>query len=81
MKGLSRFLLSVLGGLLLALPFIYGQEGLTSPPFEPSPVNMVGIIQDLTVDDVSDPLSGGSITIDEVRITVPRNLIVQLPSN
>lgn len=84
MKGSAGFLLSILGGLLLVLPFINGQANFTAPteaPFQPSPVNMFGILEALTVDDPSDPLSGGTITVDSVKITVPRNLIVQLPSN
>lgn len=47
----------------------------------PSPVNTVGRIQDITVDDLSNPLSGGTITTNNITFIVPKNLIVQLVNN
>jgi hypothetical protein len=34
----------------------------------------------LTVDNATDPLSGGTITVDGLTYVVPKNLLVTLPS-
>ncbi|KAI5804609.1 hypothetical protein EDC01DRAFT_644074 [Geopyxis carbonaria] len=57
---------------------VYGQ--LTQLPYDPSPFVTISPIQAMTVDDASDPLSGGTITVQNIVITVPKNLLVTLPN-
>ena len=42
--------------------------------------DMIGFIQKATVNDASNPLSGGTITINNHNIIVPANSIVQMPA-
>ncbi len=41
---------------------------------------LVGHIENLTVDDATDPLSAGKIRVHGVEILLPKNLIVQMPA-
>jgi hypothetical protein len=48
-----------------------------------SPFNVVGFIQNATLDPscgATDPLCGGTITVNGLKIVVPRNLILQMPA-
>lgn len=40
---------------------------------------LVGHIEKLDVNDLSDPLSAGSIVVNGIRITLPKNLLIKLP--
>ncbi|KAJ7065480.1 hypothetical protein C8F01DRAFT_982165 [Mycena amicta] len=51
-----------------------------SKTYDPSPFNFIGTIDAMTVNNVSDPLSGGSISVNGFHITVPKNLLATLPS-
>ncbi|KAJ7230324.1 hypothetical protein GGX14DRAFT_343704 [Mycena pura] len=48
--------------------------------YDPSPFNFIGYIDAMTVNNVSDPLTGGTITVNGFVVTVPKNLLVTLPS-
>ena len=41
---------------------------------------LVGHIEDLTVEDATNPLSGGKIKVQGVEVVLPANLIIQMPA-
>ena len=41
---------------------------------------LVGQIESLTVDDRTDPLSGAVIKVHGIEVTLPKNLIIQMPA-
>ena len=45
-----------------------------------SPFDMTGFIQSATVDNPNDLFSGGTITINNIRMIVPRNTLLQFPA-
>ena len=51
-------------------------------PLQPvgSVFEMTGFIQNATVDNVNDVFSGGTITLNNHLVTVPRNTILQMPA-
>src|SRR5438270_11637656 len=68
-----------------------GGGGVRLPPFVPvpapvktlqtvSPFNIVGFIQKATVDSPGDIASGGTLTVNGITITVPRNTFFQMPA-
>ncbi|KAJ7222483.1 hypothetical protein GGX14DRAFT_352823 [Mycena pura] len=48
--------------------------------YDPSPFNFIGTIDAMTLNNTVDPLAGGTITVNGFLITVPKNLLVTLPS-
>ncbi len=46
----------------------------------PTPFNVIGYIQAMTLNDPADALSGGTITANGITVTVPRNAIVTMPA-
>ncbi|KAH9207642.1 hypothetical protein DL95DRAFT_374068 [Leptodontidium sp. 2 PMI_412] len=69
---LSSFLL-----ISLAIYPVFSQ----APPYDPSPFDITGTIDSLKLDSTStNPLRGGSITVDGNVITVPTNLLATLPA-
>jgi hypothetical protein len=51
-------------------------------PLQPmgSVFEITGFIQNATIDDVNDPFSGGTLTVNNHRIVIPRNTIFQMPA-
>jgi len=47
----------------------------------PAGFGQAGYIQDATVDAFGDSLSGGTLTINGIKMIVPRNSVVQFPAN
>jgi beta-lactam-binding protein with PASTA domain len=45
-----------------------------------SPFDMVGFIQSATIDNPSDVFSGGTITVNNIKMIVPRNTLLQFPA-
>jgi hypothetical protein len=45
-----------------------------------SPFDMTGFIQTATVDDPNDLFSGGTITVNNIKMIVPRNTLLQFPA-
>src|SRR4051812_964785 len=45
-----------------------------------APFDMIGFIQSATVDHPDDLFSGGTITINNIRMIVPRNTLLQFPA-
>ncbi|KAF9048372.1 hypothetical protein BDZ89DRAFT_941265 [Hymenopellis radicata] len=66
------------GALLALLPTVLGQ--ITSLPYDPSPFLTTGFITGGTLNNASDILSGGTLSIDHVEFIIPRNLLVNTPS-
>ncbi|KAF7335652.1 hypothetical protein MVEN_02220200 [Mycena venus] len=67
--------------LILVSPLVYSQTPTgTTRLYDPSPFNLIGTISAMTCNETDGPLAGGSITVDGMVITVPKNLLVTLPS-
>jgi hypothetical protein len=64
----------------LFVSVVHGQAPLQPPLQLVSPFDMVGLIQKATLDDPSDPFSGGSVTINGHVVVVPRFTILQMPA-
>ncbi|HSB79019.1 MAG TPA: hypothetical protein VLM91_09535, partial [Candidatus Methylomirabilis sp.] len=84
MKSKPMFLLII--ALLLATQLLWaGAAGAqTGPPFNPTGTQFdsTGFIQAATLDSTcaTDPLCGGTITVNNHVITVPKNTILQMPA-
>ena len=46
-----------------------------------APFDMTGFIQSATVDNPGDLFSGGTITVNSIRMIVPRNTLLQFPAS
>src|SRR5690349_6875807 len=69
--------------LLFLLVFVMtGFLRAQAPPQDPSQFDMTGFIQSATLDAncINDPLCGGTITVNNQVIRVPRNTILQMPA-
>jgi hypothetical protein len=72
----------VLLGLLLP-SVAHGQvrPAVTPPPLQTdSPFSVTGFIQQATLDTPTDVFSGGSVTVNGLKIVVPRNTLFQFPA-
>src|SRR3954469_10687899 len=67
----------VMAALAAALSVTTG--GQPSLPVS-APVDMIGFIQSATVDRPDDLFSGGTITVNNIRMIVPRNTLLQFPA-
>lgn len=47
----------------------------------PTRADLIGEITELTLDDPSDPYSGGTLVVGGERVVLPQNLLVDLPAN
>ncbi|KAJ7468500.1 hypothetical protein FB451DRAFT_374873 [Mycena latifolia] len=56
---------------------VYSQ---TAPRYDPYPFNFIGTIDDMTLLDSTDPLAGGTLTVNGFVVTIPNNTLVTLPS-
>ncbi|KAJ6523275.1 hypothetical protein DFH09DRAFT_938027 [Mycena vulgaris] len=63
--------------LLAGLNVVYAATAAT---YDPSPFAFIGTIDAMTLDAGGDVLAGGTITVNGFVITVPKNLLVTLPS-
>src|SRR3954470_21929739 len=45
-----------------------------------SPFDVIGFIQSATIDNPNDLFSGGTITVNNIRMIVPRNTLLQFPA-
>jgi len=50
-----------------------------APPTPTASFSMLGYLQELTVDQVDNPLSSGSMVINGVKIILPGNLLIKMP--
>src|SRR5574342_670101 len=83
MKSISRITLRSLLAVTLVLAQFWLASGVGAqalPPQNPSQFDVTGFIQAATLDNPLDPLSGGTITVNNQVIIVPRNTILQMPA-
>ncbi|KAF7326924.1 hypothetical protein MVEN_02586300 [Mycena venus] len=52
----------------------------TAPTYDPSPFNFFGTIDSMTLDVADGPLAGGTLTVNNLTVTVPKNTLLTLPS-
>src|SRR5689334_8642664 len=73
---------AVLFLLLFIVAGIAQAQVAGNPPQDPSQFDLTGFIQAATLDAncVNDPLCGGTITVNNQVIRVPRNTILQMPA-
>ncbi|KAH8650499.1 hypothetical protein BGZ60DRAFT_388908, partial [Tricladium varicosporioides] len=64
---------------LLAL-FTLTSWAQVTPPFDPSPLDILGTIDSMTLNAAGGPLAGGTITVDGILFTVPQNTLATLPA-
>ncbi|KAJ6562241.1 hypothetical protein B0H19DRAFT_1143919 [Mycena capillaripes] len=55
---------------------VYSQK---APAYDPVPFNYIGTIDGMTLDG-TDPLSGGTLTVNGFKVTIPKNTLATLPS-
>lgn len=65
---------------LLALAAFAVNGVAQAPPQDPTQFDITGFIQSATINNQSNVLSGGSITVNHQRIVVPDNTILQMPA-
>ncbi|KAK0101018.1 hypothetical protein ONS95_012994 [Cadophora gregata] len=64
----------------LLIVFGIGSVFSQTPPYDPSPFDVTGTINGMALDTTTtNPLRGGTITVDGSVITVPTNLLATLP--
>src|SRR5574342_91326 len=83
MKSICKITLRSLlaATLVLAQLWLAGGVGAQAlPPQDPSQFDVTGFIQAATLDNPLDPLSGGTITVNNQLIIVPKNTILQMPA-
>ncbi|KAH0613056.1 uncharacterized protein H6S33_009436 [Morchella sextelata] len=73
-----RLAISILCFFTFLLQLTLGQ--VTADPYNPSPFSTIGVLQAATVNNISDILSGGTLSVNGMNIIIPRNLLVTLPS-
>jgi hypothetical protein len=65
---------------LLALAALVVDGVAQAPPQDPSQFDITGFIQAATLNNQSNVLSGGTITVNHQRIVVPDNTVLQMPA-
>ncbi|KAJ7141307.1 hypothetical protein C8R44DRAFT_244410 [Mycena epipterygia] len=56
---------------------VYSQS---APAYSPSPFNLIGTIDSMTLTAAAGPLAGGTLSVNGFKITIPKNTLVTLPS-
>ncbi|KAJ6566672.1 hypothetical protein B0H19DRAFT_1257865 [Mycena capillaripes] len=64
--------------LLALADLVYCQSSAVT--YDPSPFNLLGTIDSMTLNVADGPLAGGSITVKGFNVTIPNNTLVTLPS-
>jgi hypothetical protein len=75
----SRAMCALMCALLMVIQLPWpGPATAAQYPQPPavSPFNMTGFIQAMTLDNAADVLSGGTVTVNGTKITIPKNTIV-----
>ncbi|MGE0275872.1 MAG: hypothetical protein AB7G68_11905 [Nitrospiraceae bacterium] len=64
---------------LLAIAMLAGGTSSTHGQTPTPSFSLVGHLEQLDVNDLTDPLSPGSMVVSGVRVTLPKNLLVKMP--
>src|SRR3954462_1175374 len=67
----------VVAAMIAALSIVTGAQ---QPLPVAAPFDMTGFIQSATVDNPNDLFSGGTITVNNIKMIVPRNTLLQFPA-
>ncbi len=73
-KRIDRNAIAIVIGLL----FCGGAVGVEAQTPTPS-FSLVGHLEQLDVTNLADPLSAGSMVVNGVRVTLPKNLLIKMP--
>ncbi len=73
-KCIDRYAITILIGVLLGGGTVTVEAQTPTPSF-----SLVGHLQQLDVTNLADPLSAGSMVVNGVRVTLPRNLLIKMP--
>ncbi|KAK1230578.1 hypothetical protein PQX77_006315 [Marasmius sp. AFHP31] len=68
---------AIVSFVALLVPKVFAQAAW--PPFDPAPAFTVGYIQAATLNNASDILSGGTLTVNNQEFIIPKNLLVNTP--
>ena len=60
--------------------FASGPAAQVAPVQVSSPFDIIGFIQDATVDAPGDVFSGGTISVNGTKVIIPRNTVLQMPA-
>ena len=78
---ISSCLLSITAGMTLALSGLVGAPGWTGEAQAATNGSIIGEVEAITVVDPTDKWSAGTITVGGQIVTIPRNLLMDLPAN
>ncbi|KAJ7195943.1 hypothetical protein GGX14DRAFT_575268 [Mycena pura] len=59
---------------------VSSQSTASTKTYDPNPFNFIGYVSAMTIDNATDPLSGGTMTVLDFVVVVPRNTLLTLPS-
>ncbi|KAJ6562301.1 hypothetical protein B0H19DRAFT_1259888 [Mycena capillaripes] len=59
---------------------VYSQTVPKAVAYDPAPFNYIGTIDGMTLDGTGGPLAGGTLTVNGITITIPKNTLATLPS-
>ena len=74
-------LYSLTAGLTLALCGVAGLPGWMGEAQAATNASIIGEVENITVNNSNDKWSGGTITVAGQIVTIPRNLLIDLPAN
>jgi hypothetical protein len=66
--------------LTLSLMVMTGSAAALPPPYTPSPFNIIGYISAMTVDNPADHFSGGTVTVNGLKVIIPTNMYYLMPA-
>ena len=83
-RSTATLAVALLAPILLSFPAYGGDVQRIIPTSIPlqtvSPFLITGFIQKATVDSAGDPFSGGTVTVNGILVTIPRNTLFQMPA-
>jgi hypothetical protein len=81
----ARWLVFILAGLVFLSSIARAQPipitaGPNTPAGAAKPFDITGAIESFAVNNISDPYSGGTMKVNGLSITIPRNLVITMPA-
>ena len=80
-RSIKSGLYSMVAGMTLALSGLAGVPGWTGEAQAATIGSLIGEIESITVDTPGDKWSGGTMVVAGQIVTIPRNLLIDLPAN